>query len=54
MKPTKNGTFSFNIVCNWQVSNHEVIDHPCMNRFMFRIHMNKLLVNFCVDELEHA
>ena len=47
MKPTKNGTFSFNIV-------HEVIDHPCMNRFMFRIHMNKLLVNFCVDELEHT
>ena len=54
MKPTKNGTFSFNIVCNWQVSNHEVIDHPCMNRFMFRIHMNKLLVNFCVDELEQT
>ena len=25
-----------------------------MNSFMFRIHMNKLLVNFCVDELEQT
>ena len=54
MKPTKNGTFSFNIVRNWQVLKHEVIDYPWMNSFSFRINMNKLLVNFCVDELEQT
>ena len=52
MKRTKNGTFSFNIVRNWQVSKHEVIDHPWMNSFSFWININKLLVNHCVDELE--
>ena len=25
-----------------------------MNSFIFRIHMNKLLVNFCVHELEQT
>ena len=40
---TKNGTFSFNIVRNWQVSKHEVIDHPWMTVFGF-ISINYLLI----------
>ena len=33
---------------------YEVIDHPWINSFSFRININKLLVNHCVNELEQT
>ena len=45
MKPTKNGTFSFNIVRKCQVSKHKVIYHPWMNSLVFwLISINYLLI----------